>query len=324
MLKKLLAVLGLSMASAMVPHAVQADEPVVRVSVKDAYVHGLMVGSSDVFSQDVVVANFPSHRVAMDASFDSTDHFYAALATALAARNAKVDGVQVLKPTCVADAPPIGERLPLRDTPVSVGFNRIPVSTLLGLVAEQNGLAVQGTPPAPEQVVGVRMKKRTWHDILRATAAATGAAVSLDEATGRATAKVTGAAHPACLEPPPPEQPAAPTPRHCPMKDHPLTKRSGKVPVCEPLEAYRLDDLVVRGFIDFRSDRSVLLEGPDRLTFFVKVGDYLGHHMGKITRMDDAGFVVREVRQDAAGMYFHADTRIGYDSQRTAMERPER
>jgi type IV pilus assembly protein PilP len=105
------------------------------------------------------------------------------------------------------------------------------------------------------------------------------------------------------------------------MMEHPLVKKIGKPVVCEPLEAYPLPELVVRGFMTFNATRFVLLEASDRNTFFVKIGDYLGHHFGKIAAVDDEGFVVREIMEDSDGMYYFAKTSISYDNKRTELSR---
>jgi type IV pilus assembly protein PilP len=68
----------------------------------------------------------------------------------------------------------------------------------------------------------------------------------------------------------------------------------------EPLEAYPLDSMGMVGSVE-RDGRPYALLRVDNLLYQVKVGDYLGQNLGRITRITETEVVLREVVQDAAG-----------------------
>jgi type IV pilus assembly protein PilP len=68
----------------------------------------------------------------------------------------------------------------------------------------------------------------------------------------------------------------------------------------EPLEAYPLDAMSMVGSLDRQGRRFALLR-VDKLLYQVKVGDYIGQHYGRITKIDETQIVLREIVQDAAG-----------------------
>jgi type IV pilus assembly protein PilP len=68
----------------------------------------------------------------------------------------------------------------------------------------------------------------------------------------------------------------------------------------EPLEAYPLDQMSMVGSV-VKHARPYALLKVDYLLYQVKVGDYLGHNYGKITRITETEIALREIVQDAAG-----------------------
>jgi len=68
----------------------------------------------------------------------------------------------------------------------------------------------------------------------------------------------------------------------------------------EPLEAIPLDAAFMVGSLT-RSGRPVALVRVDNLIYQVQVGSYLGQNFGRVTQVTEAGIVLREIVQDAAG-----------------------
>lgn len=300
------------------PPAVAGEGEAIRIAVDQVNAHGLVVGMGGVLDKDVVIANLQSSRISLDAEFQSTSDFYAALTDRIGAKAAMSGEVLTIRPKCADPAGPVKALPALSPQRVTLAFNHIPIAMLLGLIASQNGMAIDQSPTsAAPQVVGIRMRLRSWDTVYTAAVQATGA--TLVQVGSRFAIEESGAS--SCFPRPTLEEPAKPSPTECPMKDHPLIRNSGRAPVCEPLEAYKLSDLTVRGFVAYQSTRYVVLEAPDRLTFFVKRGDYLGHDMGRITTIDNEGFIVREILQDSRGSYYLANTRISYDNRRSLVSR---
>ena len=68
----------------------------------------------------------------------------------------------------------------------------------------------------------------------------------------------------------------------------------------EPLEAYPLDSMIMVGSVSKQGRPYVLLR-VDNLLYQVKLGDYIGQHYGKITKITETDISLREIVQDAAG-----------------------
>ena len=80
-----------------------------------------------------------------------------------------------------------------------------------------------------------------------------------------------------------------------------------------------MEELVARGLASIAGRQFVILEAGDRSTFFAKAGDSVGHHLGKISTIDSDGFTVKEIKQDASGLYYFERTRIDYSNKRTTL-----
>jgi type IV pilus assembly protein PilP len=68
----------------------------------------------------------------------------------------------------------------------------------------------------------------------------------------------------------------------------------------EPLEAFPLDSMVMVGSI-VKSGQPVALLQVDRLLYQVKLGNYLGEHYGRVTKITETEVTLREIVQDAVG-----------------------
>ena len=68
----------------------------------------------------------------------------------------------------------------------------------------------------------------------------------------------------------------------------------------EPLEAFPLDAMAMVGSI-IREGQPVGLIRVDKLLYQVKLGNYLGEHYGRITKITETELTLREIVQDAVG-----------------------
>ena len=71
----------------------------------------------------------------------------------------------------------------------------------------------------------------------------------------------------------------------------------------EPLEAMPLDTMSMVGNIAESSGRPVALIKVDNYLYQVKLGAYLGQNYGKIVKISETEITLREIVQDAAGVW---------------------
>lgn len=68
----------------------------------------------------------------------------------------------------------------------------------------------------------------------------------------------------------------------------------------EPLEAFPLDTMTMVGSLR-RGGSPVALIRVDNLLYQVRVGEHLGQNYGKVTKIDEAEVILREIVQDGGG-----------------------
>ncbi|HVR52757.1 MAG TPA: pilus assembly protein PilP [Pseudorhodoferax sp.] len=68
----------------------------------------------------------------------------------------------------------------------------------------------------------------------------------------------------------------------------------------EPLEAYPLDAMSMVGSLR-RDGKPVALVRVDNLLYQVRLGEHLGQNYGKVTKIDEAEVILREIVQDGSG-----------------------
>jgi type IV pilus assembly protein PilP len=68
----------------------------------------------------------------------------------------------------------------------------------------------------------------------------------------------------------------------------------------EPLESFPLDAMSMVGSI-VKAGQPVALVKVDNLLYQVKLGNYLGEHYGRVTKISETDVLLREIVQDAVG-----------------------
>jgi len=76
----------------------------------------------------------------------------------------------------------------------------------------------------------------------------------------------------------------------------------------EPLESYPLDAIRLVGHLHRVSTGSVALLEVDKVIFQARIGNYVGQHFGRITRISETEVNVKELVQDAAGDWVERET----------------
>lgn len=94
----------------------------------------------------------------------------------------------------------------------------------------------------------------------------------------------------------------------------------------EPMECYRVEDFAPKGYVTLSTDGAavsyVLLEGPNKLLYSGKIGNFIGPNFGVIKEISTQGFAVKEVVQDPIDRLFYEQTTfIDYSGTRAITER---
>lgn len=293
-----------------------AEEPFLRLNVRDAHVLNLAVGVSNALDQNIVVSGYSASRISIDGSFGSAEEFYSSLANRLGGKVLTDSGVWLLHPACLVVGTPAV--LPFRQKPISLHFHRIRAVALLEILADFNNLPY-GEQSVPERVeiLGLRLDGVSSSVAHHAIAIASGAAL---ERKGDAYVAVRVGNASLCGDVAEVDVlPSSTGDDDCPSRLTREPRRDGGSMRCEPLERYPLEEIATRGFVVIFGKRYVLLEASDRRTFFAKEGDYLGQHFGRIVSADDLGFVVKENKQDAAGRHYFEYVHIDYANKRSVL-----
>jgi hypothetical protein len=87
---------------------------------------------------------------------------------------------------------------------------------------------------------------------------------------------------------------------HCPYRTGERAKS------CEPLEYFRLEQVTPRGYIEALGRRAAFVEAPDGLLHGVRRGAYIGQNFGKVFDVSRSGIELKEVVQDAQGVWQEA------------------
>jgi type IV pilus assembly protein PilP len=77
----------------------------------------------------------------------------------------------------------------------------------------------------------------------------------------------------------------------------------------EPLEAVALDTMAMVGSID-KNRQQVALIKANNLIYQIRVGNYLGHDYGKVTKITENTIELREIVQDASGLWVERNATI--------------
>jgi type IV pilus assembly protein PilP len=78
----------------------------------------------------------------------------------------------------------------------------------------------------------------------------------------------------------------------------------------EPLESFPLDAIRMVGHLYRASTGSIALLEVDKVIFQARVGNFLGQHFGRITRISESEIGLKELVQDAAGDWMERETAL--------------
>jgi len=78
----------------------------------------------------------------------------------------------------------------------------------------------------------------------------------------------------------------------------------------EYLEQFPLDSLKMMGTLTLKGSMYALMRDGDGVVHKVTVGNYMGQNFGKITKVTQAGLVLREIVSDGQGGWVERDTTV--------------
>ncbi len=78
----------------------------------------------------------------------------------------------------------------------------------------------------------------------------------------------------------------------------------------EYLEQFPLDSLKMMGTLTLKGSTYALIRDGDGVVHKVTVGNYMGQNFGKITKVTQAGLVLREIVSDGQGGWVERDTTV--------------
>ena len=84
----------------------------------------------------------------------------------------------------------------------------------------------------------------------------------------------------------------------------------------EPLEAYDLEKLVMRGTLFTKGTAKVpgrleaIIEAPDKATYQVKVGSFMGQNFGRVTKISETEIELKETVEDSNGEWVERTTTL--------------
>jgi len=78
----------------------------------------------------------------------------------------------------------------------------------------------------------------------------------------------------------------------------------------EYLEQFPLDSLKMMGTLTLKGSMYALVRDGDGVVHKVTVGNYMGQNFGKITKVTQAGLVLREIVSDGQGGWVERDTTV--------------
>lgn len=83
----------------------------------------------------------------------------------------------------------------------------------------------------------------------------------------------------------------------------------------EPLEAYDLEKLRMKGTLLNKKGMLAIIETPDKATYSAKVGSFMGQNFGVITKISDSEITLKETIEDSSGEWVERITTLPLEEQ---------
>jgi len=289
------------------PCLAQDGSKPLRVNVKNVYVQGLLGLSANVAQKNAAIGGYSVHRMSMVGEFSDERAFFDAFARQVDARVVRHEQAEVFVGPCIPSQPL--RRQSFGTIPVSLNFARVNTVEVLTLMQGMDPSRGAEPPPLPDLafgLIGLRLKDVGVSSVVEIVSIASGVEI----VDGRSGLSVRRQAD------------CGPEPVTSQEIFHPSLRLKKCRPVegapkrCEPLELYRLENIVMRGWLLHGARRIAVAETPDGLTWGIQVGDYLGEHFGKVVAMDEQGLLVREVLENPYGFWYEQRIAVGFDNVR--------
>ena len=83
----------------------------------------------------------------------------------------------------------------------------------------------------------------------------------------------------------------------------------------EPLEAYDLEKLRMKGTLLNKKGILAIIETPDKATYSAKVGSFMGQNFGVVTKITDSEITLKETVEDSSGEWVERITTLPLEEQ---------
>lgn len=83
----------------------------------------------------------------------------------------------------------------------------------------------------------------------------------------------------------------------------------------EPLEAYDLEKLRMKGTLLNKKGIVAIIETPDKATYSARVGSFMGQNFGVITKITDSEITLKETVEDSSGEWVERITTLPLEEQ---------
>lgn len=314
-----LAVLGLLLTGSYATAQVKPTS--FDVSVTDANVHGLVVALSVLSNSDVAVGGFADERLTLKGTFSSFDDFLDTIAKRLNGQIRTHSATKVLTKSCIV-RPPSPSSI-LNSKRINLEFARIDpaqiINLLYGVSLGERELRDR-LEPAQQGLIGLRLRDMELPAILEIVSLSSGIEVT-ESRDGSVQAVSVSTCSPLKHE-----SYEAPSPDlHMPdcERNSPEISQSKGIK-CEPLEHYKLENIVVKGLAVGGQHRSTvaLAETPDGVTWQLRPGDRLGKDNGRVMDVTASGITLREILVNPYGYIYEQTILIDYQNHRKPMLPP--
>lgn len=289
------------------------------VDVTDIDLAGFLRTTTDIANVNLVAMAPAGARASVRFGFSTPSELLEKLAGSTGLRLFIQDKhIAIIHPGCLRSASnTIG--VPLTGDKVSLNFQELPLGALMELLELHLDLDDAATNAYASQSLSLRIRDQPRDALLRAAAMAVGVdmianksgKIQLVRAT-TSSCKVPDMAHPFDLDSY--RRRMMRRSSNCPyIAPKNVRQKDGKPIRCEELEYYGLRTLLPRGYLQKEGRFFAYVESSSNgLIYSVQAGDYMGRSFGKVLKVSADGIDLREIFQDADGVWQEWPTMLAY------------
>lgn len=291
----------------------QVTQNNLKLVVNNLRVNALIVGSADVLQFNTAVGGYANDRLSINNEFKSKQEFLDFIANTLDARVTKMQDVIVFSNKCIGN--PINNFNPFNGIEISFHFSEMKPSDILEMLYRLSSHSKNGEINFPTKdfgLVGMHLNSVDMHLIYDMLSAASGVFVTNDS-SGKLTVLQTSN----CVNTRNDSNDASRSNVNrsdCPrtLNAIPTAKKNN----CGSLEYYKIENIVLRGYLQIDGKYFAFAETPDGLNWIISTGNFLGHDFGMVVDVNDKGISIAEVQQNPYGFWYQQKIFVDYQNNR--------